>query len=69
MKQSPIIMRNFLLSRGIEFLAHKKDNGKFIAVKFVNDVFKGEGKIEYKTWHEAIEKSESDLYLHINKSF
>lgn len=69
MKQSVIIMRNFLLSRGIEFLAHEKDNGKFIAVKFVNNIFKGEGKIEYNTWPEAIEKSESDLYLHINQSF
>ena len=62
-------MRNFLLSRGIEFLVQKKDNGKFIAVKFVNDVFKGEGKIEYKTWQEAMEKSESNLYLFLNKSF
>lgn len=68
MKESLIIMRNFLASRGIEFLADKKDNGKFIAVKFVNDVFKGEGKIEYKTWQEAIEKSESNLYLHINEN-
>lgn len=69
MKQSIIEMRNFLSGKGIEFLVHENPNGKFIAVKFVNDVFKGEGKIEYKTWNEAIEKSESDLYLHINKYF
>ena len=67
MKQSPIIMRNFLLSRGIEFLVQKKDNGKFIAVKFVNDVFKGEGKIEYKTWQDALETTEQDFYLKLKK--
>lgn len=68
MKQSVIIMRNYLLSRGYEIIVSKQPNGRFKAVLFKNDVFVRDGKKEYLRWNECIEETEEKFYLHKNKN-
>lgn len=68
MKQSPIIMRNYLASRGYDVWPLKMQNGRFKALLFKNDTLHREGDKEYIKWQECIEETEEKFYLFLEKN-
>jgi hypothetical protein len=61
--QSPIEIRNTLLSKGIEVWSTKDNRG----IVFKNGEFYREGKQIYKTWELAITETELIFYKNLMK--
>jgi hypothetical protein len=61
--QSPIEIRNTLLSKGIEVWSTKDNRG----IVFKNGEFYKEGKKIYKTWELAITETELIFYKNLMK--
>ena len=68
MKQSVIIMRNYLASRGYDVWPLKMQNGRFKALLFKNGILYREGKKEFVKWNECIEETEEKFYISMTKN-